>query len=76
MQSSEPSAELDAFITTVRRFVRDQLWPAEAQVGEDDDIETDLARSKIDHWHWYRFDRHADAHHSAARAHAATWMMT
>ena len=37
-QSSEHSAELDGFITTVRRFVRDELLPAEAQVEEDDDI--------------------------------------
>ncbi len=38
MQSTEYSAELDAFITTVRRFVCDELLPAEAQVDEDDDI--------------------------------------
>ncbi len=38
MQSSEHSAELDGFITTVRRFARDELLPAEAQVDEDDDI--------------------------------------
>ena len=38
MQSSENSAELDAFLSMVRRFVRDELLPAEAQVEEDDDI--------------------------------------
>lgn len=32
------NADLDAFLDTVRRFVREELLPAEAQVEEDDDI--------------------------------------
>ena len=38
MQSSENSTELDVFLATVQRFVREELLPAEAQVEEDDDI--------------------------------------
>ena len=38
MQSSQNSTELDAFLATVQRFVREELLPVEAQVEEDDDI--------------------------------------
>ena len=38
MAPHQGRAELDEFITTVRRFVREELLPAEAQVEKDDDI--------------------------------------